>query len=96
MSKILFLADLHGNMPATMAFEKELERIKPDDVWFLGDALGKGPESDKTIDWVQNHCNHFIAGNWDVICAQWSKIFQKVTNIMLFIGIRLAENVLIG
>ena len=77
MAKILFLADLHGNMPATMALEKELERIKPDDVWFLGDALGKGPESDKTIDWVQNHCNHFISGNWDVICAQWSKNCPK-------------------
>lgn len=36
MSRILFLADLHGNMPATLALEKELEKIKPDDIWFLG------------------------------------------------------------
>ena len=27
MSKILFLADLHGNMPATLALEKEMEKI---------------------------------------------------------------------
>ena len=27
MSKILFLADLHGNMPATLALEKEIEKI---------------------------------------------------------------------
>ncbi|MBP3232972.1 MAG: metallophosphoesterase [Eubacterium sp.] len=65
MSKILFLADLHGNMPATLALEKEMERIKPDDVWFLGDAVGKGPENDKTLDWVRSNCNHFIKGNWD-------------------------------
>ena len=65
MSKILFLADLHGNMPATRALEKEMEKIKPDDVWFLGDAVGKGPENDKTLDWVRKNCNHFIAGNWD-------------------------------
>ena len=45
MKKIVFLADLHGNMPATLAMEKELERIEPDDLWFLGDAIGKGPES---------------------------------------------------
>lgn len=44
MSKILFLADLHGNMPATLALEKEIDRIKPDVIWFLGDAVGKGPE----------------------------------------------------
>lgn len=65
MQKIIFLADLHGNMPATIAMEKEIERLQVDDIWFLGDAVGKGPESDKTCDWVRSHCKHFIAGNWD-------------------------------
>ena len=63
--KIVLLADLHGNMTATEAMERELDSIRPDDVWFLGDAVGKGPESDKTCDWVRNHCCHWIAGNWD-------------------------------
>ena len=63
--KIVLLADLHGNMVATEAMERELERIEPDDIWLLGDAVGKGPESDKTCDWVRNHCKHWIAGNWD-------------------------------
>ena len=49
MDKILFIADLHGNMPATLALEKEINRIQPDDIWFLGDVVGKGPESDKTV-----------------------------------------------
>ena len=65
MTKILFLADLHGNMTATLALEKEMEKIKPDDVWFLGDCVGKGPENDKTLDWVRENCGHHIAGNWD-------------------------------
>lgn len=73
MSKILFLADLHGNMPATLALEKEIQKIKPDDVWFLGDAVGKGPESHKTLDWVKEHCKHFISGNWDLTTVEWSK-----------------------
>jgi predicted phosphodiesterase len=63
--KIVLLADLHGNMAATEAMERELERICPDDIWFLGDAVGKGPESDRTCDWARTHCNHWIAGNWD-------------------------------
>ena len=63
--KIVLLSDLHGNMTATKAMEQELEKIRPDDIWFLGDAVGKGPESDKTCDWVRTHCNHWIAGNWD-------------------------------
>ena len=64
--KIVFLADLHGNMPAAEAMEREIVRIAPDDIWFLGDAVGKGPESDRTCDWVREHCRHFIAGNWDL------------------------------
>ena len=63
--KTVLLADLHGNMTATQAMERELEKIGPDDIWFLGDAVGKGPESDKTCDWARSHCNHWIAGNWD-------------------------------
>ncbi len=66
MDKILFLADLHGNMTATLALEKEIKKIEPDDIWFLGDAVGKGPENDKTLDWVRENCNHFVAGNWDI------------------------------
>ena len=73
MSKILFIADLHGNMPATLALEKEMDRIRPDDIWFLGDAVGKGPESDKTLDWVRDHCGHFIKGNWDDGCVMSAK-----------------------
>ncbi len=35
MAKIILLADLHGNMPATLAMEKEINRIEPDEIWFL-------------------------------------------------------------
>lgn len=65
MQKIIFLADLHGNMTATYAMEKEIERHKVDEIWFLGDAIGKGPENDKTCDWVRSHCTHFVGGNWE-------------------------------
>lgn len=65
MGKILFLADIHGNMPAVRALEKEMEKIQPDDIWFLGDAVGKGPENDQAVDWVRSHCKHFVKGNWD-------------------------------
>lgn len=73
MSKILFLADLHGNMPATLALEEEINKIRPDLIWFLGDAVGKGPESDKTFDWVREHCDKHLAGNWDLLVAELSR-----------------------
>lgn len=63
--RVLFLGDLHGNLPATLALEKQLDRIAADEVWFLGDAVGKGPSNAETCDWVRAHCDHFIGGNWD-------------------------------
>ena len=79
MGKTLFLADIHGNMPAVRALEAEIERIAPDDVWFLGDAVGKGPENDKAVDWIRANCRHFVKGNWDDgICRSFhSKAFPN-------------------
>ena len=73
MSRILFLADLHGNMPATCAMEQYMNEHQVDDVWFLGDAAGKGPEGDQTVDWVRQHCNHHISGNWDLLCVEFAR-----------------------
>lgn len=63
--KHLFLGDLHGNWPATQAMARMIERLAPDEVWFLGDAVGKGPSNAATCDWVRANCSHFIGGNWD-------------------------------
>ena len=63
--KIAMIGDLHGNYIATLAMEKALERVQPDEIWFLGDAVGKGPQSRETCDWVRSHCTRFVGGNWD-------------------------------
>ena len=63
--RIAMLGDLHGNLPATLAMEKALEGLHIDEIWFLGDAVGKGPQSRETCDWVRAHCARFIGGNWD-------------------------------
>ncbi len=63
--RIAFVADLHGNYPAALAMEKALEKQRVDEIWFLGDAVGKGPESPKTCDWVRANCTRFVGGNWD-------------------------------
>ncbi|MBR6028523.1 MAG: metallophosphoesterase family protein [Clostridia bacterium] len=65
MKRYLFLADLHGNYRATMALDAALPSIRADEIWFLGDAVGKGPSNAETCDWVRAHCGHFLGGNWD-------------------------------
>lgn len=63
--RIAMLGDLHGNLPATLALERALDGLRIDEIWFLGDAVGKGPQSRETCDWVREHCARFIGGNWD-------------------------------
>lgn len=63
--KIAFIADLHGNWPATCALEKDLLLQKPDRIICLGDIVGKGPSNDLTFDWAAAHCDLIIGGNWD-------------------------------
>ena len=56
MKKIAMLGDLHGNLTATLAMEKALKDYHVDEIWFLGDAVGKGPQSRETCDWVRANC----------------------------------------
>lgn len=63
--KIALIADLHGNLPAVMALEADLERQKPDTVYCLGDLVGKGPSSRETFDWAMARCEVVLGGNWD-------------------------------
>ena len=63
--KLALVADLHGNLPATEAIAREIAQVGADEIWFLGDAVGKGPDSARTCDWVRSHCTVCIGGNWD-------------------------------
>ena len=63
--KIACIGDLHGNYVATQALERELRRLQVEEIWFLGDAVGKGPQNAETCDWVRANCKVCIGGNWD-------------------------------
>lgn len=65
MRRIALIADLHGNLPATMALEQDLKRRGLTDIWCLGDIVGKGPNSAETFDWALSHCQVILRGNWD-------------------------------
>lgn len=76
MTKIIMLADLHGNMTAVNAIEKEINAASPDEIWFLGDALGKGPQNVETCDWVRKNCRRFLSGNWDIWVSDRNNTFK--------------------
>jgi len=65
MRRIALVADLHGNLPATMALDHDLKRRGLTEIWCLGDIVGKGPSSAETFDWAFHNCQVILRGNWD-------------------------------
>lgn len=63
--QIALIADLHGNRPAVEALQRDLDLIRPDKIFCLGDLVGKGPSSDFTFDWAVSRCDLILGGNWD-------------------------------
>ena len=68
--RIALVADLHGNWPAVQAMERDIARRGADEIYCLGDLVGKGPSSDKTCDWAFANCSVILGGNWDLGVAQ--------------------------
>ncbi len=68
--KIALIADIHGNYPALKRAEEFIRSHNIDKIYFLGDAIGKGPSSIETCDWVFNHCDIILQGNWEQFVAE--------------------------
>ncbi len=68
--RIALVADLHGNWPATMAVDRDLKARNIQTVYCLGDMIGKGPSSPKTMDWAFSRCQVILSGNWDIGISQ--------------------------
>lgn len=66
MSKhIAFLSDVHGNLTALNAVLADLERRNIDEIYFLGDMMGKGPAVHEVVALLREKCTGVVYGNWD-------------------------------
>ena len=45
-----FLSDVHGNLPALEAVLADIDARGIDEIYFLGDVLGKGPSVHEVLD----------------------------------------------
>ncbi len=59
------VSDVHGNLEALLAVKKKIEKIAPDEVIFLGDAVGYGAAPNECIDVLKGMTKIMIAGNHD-------------------------------
>lgn len=67
--KLAVIADLHGNLTATLAVHQDIQRRGIKDIWVLGDLVGKGPRPQEVVEWVQTYAARVVMGNWDARVA---------------------------
>jgi diadenosine tetraphosphatase ApaH/serine/threonine PP2A family protein phosphatase len=61
----VIISDVHANLEALLAVKKRVERIAPDRIIFLGDAVGYGAAPNECIDVLREFAAVMIAGNHD-------------------------------
>lgn len=61
----VIISDVHGNLEALLAVKKKIEEIAPDEVMFLGDAVGYGAAPNECIEALRDLTGIMIAGNHD-------------------------------
>lgn len=69
MTRLAIIADLHANLEATLAVHADIQRRGLDEIWVLGDLVGKGPRPQEVMDWVREYAARVIQGNWDARVA---------------------------
>jgi predicted phosphodiesterase len=59
------ISDVHSNLDALEAVLSDIDRRKIEDIIFLGDAVGYGPEPNECIELLSAKCKTLLAGNHD-------------------------------
>ena len=77
-----FFSDVHSNLEASKATIGDFEREKLDKIFFLGDAVGYGPDPNECVDLIQKIALKSIMGNHDFAAldlmeANWFNQYAK-------------------
>lgn len=64
--RIGVISDIHSNYEALWKVLSELEALRADEVWCLGDLVGYGASPNECVDAVREACSMVLAGNHDL------------------------------
>ncbi|MBW4083057.1 metallophosphoesterase [Paenibacillus sp. S150] len=78
MERIAIISDIHGNATALEAVLADIRQRGISRIYCLGDLVGKGPDSGRAVDLIQEHCEKVVRGNWDEFIAGESALELEV------------------
>jgi len=75
------ISDIHGNLEAAREVFRDLEAHQPETVFFLGDAIGYGPDPDGAIRLLKQKGAHCLLGNHELalVRRRARRYFNKPT-----------------
>jgi diadenosine tetraphosphatase ApaH/serine/threonine PP2A family protein phosphatase len=59
------ISDVHANLEALTAVLEDIDEHACEDIYFLGDLVGYGPDPEMCVDLVQKRCGLALKGNHD-------------------------------
>ncbi len=65
MDKVALIADIHGNVPALEAVLADIAERGIEEIYCLGDMVGKGPDSAEIVRRIRAICTIILQGNWE-------------------------------
>lgn len=69
MQSIAIISDIHGNLQALTAVLAAMKRQGVDQIYCIGDLVGKGPNPVEVVDILFACCDKIVRGNWDeLVC----------------------------
>ncbi|QQZ59438.1 metallophosphoesterase family protein [Paenibacillus sonchi] len=74
METIAIISDIHGNATALETVLADIQQRRISRIFCLGDLVGKGPNSDRAVDLIREHCEKVVRGNWDEFIAGDSEL----------------------
>ncbi|MNI02790.1 phosphodiesterase [compost metagenome] len=74
METIAIISDIHGNVTALETVLADIRQHQISRIFCLGDLVGKGPNSDRAVDLIREHCEKVVRGNWDEFIAGESEL----------------------
>jgi diadenosine tetraphosphatase ApaH/serine/threonine PP2A family protein phosphatase len=64
--RVAVISDVHSNVHALEAVQREIEREQPDEVWNLGDSVGYGPRPSECCEVLGRLASLSLVGNHDL------------------------------
>lgn len=84
-SKYAVISDVHANCEALKAVLRDIKNRQIQNIFFLGDAVGYGPEPNESVELLKSECKTIIAGNhdWGVLGLTETGAFNEYARIAL-------------